>query len=459
MTALKLPSIATLASKLQAGLTTSEKLTQDCLDRIADPNGEGARTFLYSNPQQALACARASDAQRRVGLVASPLAGVPISVKDLFDVQGEVTKAGSIILKDAPKATADAPAIARLRAAGAIIIGRTNMTEFAYGGHGINAHYDTPRCPWDRASQRIPGGSTSGGAVSLTDGMAHGAIGSDTGGSTRIPAALCGTVGYKPTQRAVPLEGAFPLSFSRDSVGPLGRSVACCALLHQIMAGLAVETRLPPLPSVLKGLNIGVPSNIALDELDIEVATAFDASLIALSRAGANIVHFHFHALERERAGSAKANFSAVEAYALHREQLQNTPELFDEMVRIRLMVGATMLAADYVDLLKLRQSLIAQANIETKAFAALALPTVPIVAPTFTQMRTSQAEFFRVNALLLRNCAPFNVFNRPAISIPCHAGAGVSTTAPVGLMLVGETDGDAQLFALAQSVEAAIKL
>jgi aspartyl-tRNA(Asn)/glutamyl-tRNA(Gln) amidotransferase subunit A len=454
MSATKLPTIAALAAKLQAGLVTSERLTQDCLDRIADPAGEGVRTFLHTNPQQALTCARASDAQRRVGIVASPLAGVPISVKDLFDVQGEITKAGSIMLNDAPKASSDAPAIARLRAAGAIIIGRTNMTEFAYGGHGINAHYDTPRCPWDRATQRIPGGSTSGGAVSLTDGMAHGTIGSDTGGSTRIPAALCGTVGFKPTQRAVPLEGVFPLSFSRDSVGPLGRSVACCALQHQIMAGLPVLDVVNMLPTPLKGLNIGVPSNIVSDELDAEVAAAFDASLNLLSRAGANIVRFHFQALERERAGSTRANFSAVEAYALHRERLQNTPELFDEMVRVRLMVGATMLAADYVDLLKLRQSLIAQANAETAGFAAIALPTVPIIAPTFAQMRTSEAEFFRVNALLLRNCAPFNVFNRPAISLPCHREG----TAPAGLMLVGETDGDAALFAVAQSVEMALQ-
>jgi aspartyl-tRNA(Asn)/glutamyl-tRNA(Gln) amidotransferase subunit A len=454
MSATKLPTIAALAAKLQAGLVTSERLTQDCLDRIADPSGEGVRTFLHTNPQQALTCARASDAQRRVGIVASPLAGVPISVKDLFDVQGEITKAGSIMLNDAPKASSDAPAIARLRAAGAIIIGRTNMTEFAYGGHGINAHYDTPRCPWDRATQRIPGGSTSGGAVSLTDGMAHGTIGSDTGGSTRIPAALCGTVGFKPTQRAVPLEGVFPLSFSRDSVGPLGRSVACCALQHQIMAGLPVLDVVNMLPTPLKGLNIGVPSNIVSDELDAEVAAAFDASLNLLSRAGANIVRFHFQALERERAGSTRANFSAVEAYALHRERLQNTPELFDEMVRVRLMVGATMLAADYVDLLTLRQSLIAQAKVETARFAAIALPTVPIIAPTFAQMRTSEAEFFRVNALLLRNCAPFNVFNRPAISLPCHAEGA----APVGLMLVGETDGDAALFAIAQSVEMALQ-
>jgi aspartyl-tRNA(Asn)/glutamyl-tRNA(Gln) amidotransferase subunit A len=454
MSATKLPTIAALAAKLQAGLVTSERLTQDCLDRIADPSGEGVRTFLHTNPQQALTCARASDAQRRVGIVASPLAGVPISVKDLFDVQGEITKAGSIMLNDAPKASSDAPAIARLRAAGAIIIGRTNMTEFAYGGHGINAHYDTPRCPWDRATQRIPGGSTSGGAVSLTDGMAHGTIGSDTGGSTRIPAALCGTVGFKPTQRAVPLEGVFPLSFSRDSVGPLGRSVACCALQHQIMAGLPVLDVVNMLPTPLKGLNIGVPSNIVSDELDAEVAAAFDASLNLLSRAGANIVRFHFQALERERAGSTRANFSAVEAYALHRERLQNTPELFDEMVRVRLMVGATMLAADYVDLLTLRQSLIAQAKVETARFAAIALPTVPIIAPTFAQMRTSEAEFFRVNAQLLRNCAPFNVFNRPAISLPCHAEGA----APVGLMLVGETDGDAALFAIAQSVEMALQ-
>ena len=195
-----------LAADLVAGKTTSEKLTRECLEKITDPAGEGQRAFIKVYAEAAIATARASDVQRANGVVASPLAGIPISIKDLFDVAGDVTRAGSIILQDAPPALQDALAIARLRAAGAIIVGRTNMTEFAYGAHGMNHHYGTPLNPYDRVTQRIPGGSTSGGAVSVTDNMAAATIGSDTGGSVRIPSALCGITGFKPTQARVPLE-------------------------------------------------------------------------------------------------------------------------------------------------------------------------------------------------------------------------------------------------------------
>jgi aspartyl-tRNA(Asn)/glutamyl-tRNA(Gln) amidotransferase subunit A len=234
-----------LAHALATGKTNSEKLVHSCLERIADPAGEGARAFIKVYADSALAAARGSDVARSTGQVASPLAGIPISIKDLFDIGGEVTRAGSIVLADTAPATADAPAIARLRAAGMILVGRTNMTEFAYGANGMNQHYGTPRNPWDRTTGRIPGGSTSGGAVSVTDGMAAATIGSDTGGSVRIPSALCGITGFKPTQRRVPLAGAFPLSFTRDSIGPLGPSVACCAWLDAAMANSALDIPAP----------------------------------------------------------------------------------------------------------------------------------------------------------------------------------------------------------------------
>ena len=223
-----------LSRDLALGKTTSEKLVRDCLEKIADPAGEGARAFIAVYADAALDAARVSDGARALGRVASPIAGIPISIKDLFDLQGEVTRAGSKILADAPPATADAPAIARLRAAGAVILGRTNMTEFAYGAHGMNAHYGTPLNPWDRGAGRIPGGSTSGGAVSVTDGMAAATIGSDTGGSVRIPAALCGITGFKPTQARVPLAGTFPLSFTRDSIGS---AIAARAIMADLRAG------------------------------------------------------------------------------------------------------------------------------------------------------------------------------------------------------------------------------
>ncbi len=209
----------------------SRGLVEQCLARIADQSGEGQRVFLKVHTEQALAAADYYDRLRARGATPSPFAGIPVSIKDLFDIAGGVTTAGSIVLKDAPAAEHDAPAVARLRAAGFIPIGRTNMTEFAFSGLGINPHYDTPFNPYDRQAGRIPGGSSSGAAVSVTDGMAFAALGTDTGGSCRIPAALCGIVGFKPTAHRVPTAGAFPLSTSLDSIGPLAATVVCCAAL------------------------------------------------------------------------------------------------------------------------------------------------------------------------------------------------------------------------------------
>ena len=440
-----------LSRDLAAGNTSSEALTQGCLEKIAHPAGEGARAFIKVYAGAALAAARASDVARAAGQVASPLAGIPISIKDLFDVGGEVTRAGSIVLNNAPPATVDAPAIARLKAAGAIVIGRTNMTEFAYGANGINQHYGTPLNAWDRASRRIPGGSTSGGAVSVTDDMAAATIGSDTGGSVRIPSALCGITGFKPTQQRVPLTGAFPLSFTRDSIGPLGKSVACCAWLDAAMAGEPIST---PAPAELKGLRFGVPTTLLLDGLAPEVADAFSRALSALSAGGSVIEEFAFPELSRERDGSAKANFSAVEAYALHRARLEADGDKFDQRVRKRLLLGAGMLAADYVDLLQLRRSLIESANRTTARFDAVLAPTVPIIAPTIAEMESSDEVFFKVNGLLLRNCAPFNVLDRPCLSTPCHPPGA----APVGLMVVGETMNDARVFAISGAIEAVLQ-
>ncbi len=439
-----------LSRDLALGKTTAEKLVRACLEKITDLAGEGPRAFIKVYADEALAAAIASDAARAGGAVASAMAGIPISIKDLFDIQGEVTRAGSKVLANAPPAAVDAPAIARLRAAGAIIIGRTNMTEFAYGAHGMNAHYGTPLNPWDRNAKRIPGGSTSGGAVSVTDGMAAATIGSDTGGSVRIPSALCGITGFKPTQARVPLTGAFPLSFTRDSIGPLGHSVTCCAWLDAIMAGAPVET--PDAPS-LKGLRLGVPQTILLDDLAPQVADAFTRALSTFSNAGAIIEEFDFPALQNELDGSKKANFSAVEAYALHRQRLAMHLDQFDPRVAKRLLLGANINAADYVDLLQLRQSLIASANATTQRFDALLAPTVPIVAPTIAEMESSDDMFFKLNGLLLRNCAPFNVLDRPCWSLPCHHYGD----APVGLMVVGETMRDTRLQAIGLALEKAL--
>ena len=273
-----IPTLAELRMALDEGRATSLKLTDAALAHIADPDGEGVRVFTKVYSGQARTAAQASDLLRSAGLVRSAIDGLPISIKDLFDVAGETTMAGSVALADAPPATENAVIVQRLLAAGAVIVGRTNMTEFAYSGIGMNPHYGTPRNPWDRETGRIPGGSSSGAAVSVSDQMAVAAIGTDTGGSVRIPAALCGLTGFKPTARRVPLDGALPLATRLDSIGPIAASVRCCALLDAILSG---DDRPLPAPARLRGMRLALPATIVQDGMDREVASAFQ---LALSR-------------------------------------------------------------------------------------------------------------------------------------------------------------------------------
>src|SRR5437899_11750122 len=258
------PTLAQLADGLAAGATSARKLVEECLTRIADPAGEGPRAFIHVDRDAAIEAADAMDRLRKVNAAPSRFAGIPVSIKDLFDISGQVTRAGSRALEDSAPAEADAPVVARLRRAGFIVIGRTNMTEFAYSGIGINPHYGTPKSTWNRKEGHVPGGSSSGAAVSIADRMACGALGTDTGGSCRIPAAYNGIVGFKPTQRRVPLDGGVPLSFTLDSFGPLARSVGCCAVLDAVLANETVQP-LPPRP--IKGMRLALPTTIALDEL------------------------------------------------------------------------------------------------------------------------------------------------------------------------------------------------
>jgi len=250
------------AADLANGRTTSRELVEAALAQIADPTGEGARTFVRIYGDSARAAADAQDRLRKAGYIASPLAGLPVSLKDLFDVSGERTLAGSKALGDSPPAQHDAPVVSRLRAAGAVLIGRTNMTEFAFSGVGINPHYGTPGNPYDR--RLIPGGSSSGAAVSVADGGVVVAIGTDTGGSVRIPAALCGIVGFKPTQKRILRDGVTPLSTTLDSIGPLANSVACCAVADAVLAG-----ELPSVPPAtpVEAIRLGVPQTYVLNDL------------------------------------------------------------------------------------------------------------------------------------------------------------------------------------------------
>lgn len=437
------------AAALASGRVTSRALVEQCLARIADPGGEGARTFTAVHAEQARGAADAMDLLRRAGRAPSRWAGIPISLKDLFDIAGEVTRAGSRALADAAPAAAHAPVVQRMLAAGFVPMGRTNMTEFAFSGLGINPHYGTPLSPWDRANARIPGGSSSGAAVSVADGMAVGALGTDTGGSCRIPAALCGVVGYKPTARRVPIGGVLPLAPSLDSVGPLARSVACCRVIDAVLAG---ETPGPAAPAMLPGLRLAVPSNVMLDGMDAKVAAAFERAVSRLSAAGARIVDTAFTAFDEIPAANATGGFAAAEAFAWHRDLLATKGTLYDPRIRIRIAQGEAQSAAAYITLVAARRHLISAFDAATRGFDALLMPTCPIVPPRIAEL-DGEREYNLINLLLLRNTAYGNFLDRCAISLPCHAPGD----APVGLMLMGETLGDARLFAIAEAAEAAL--
>ncbi len=394
--------------------------------------------------------ADAMDILRRAGRAPSPYAGIPISLKDLFDLAGEPTAAGSRVLADAPPAAAHAPIVQRLLAAGFVPVGRTNMTEFAFSGLGINPHYGTPRNPWDRATGRIPGGSSSGAAVSITDGFAFGALGTDTGGSCRLPAALCGIVGSKPTARRVPIEGVLPLAPSLDSVGPLAASVSCCAILDAVIAG---EMPGAVRPAKLAGLRLAVPSNLVMDGVDSAVGAAFERALAMLAQAGAVIEHVAFPVLDDIPAANRAGGFAAAEGFAWHRKLLARAADGYDPRIRKRIERGAGFSAADFFELIASREKLIIGMNADTADYDALVMPTAPIIAPAIADL-DDEAAYNRVNMLLLRNTSFGNFLDRCAISLPCH-GDG---EAPVGLMLMGETMGDARLFEIAAAIEGLLR-
>lgn len=448
-------TIAEAAADLATGRVTAMALVEESLARIADPAGEGARAFLAVHADSARAAAAAMDGLRAAGRAPSPFAGIPISVKDLYDEAGQVTRGGSLALEGAAPATTTAPSVARLERAGFLVLGRTNMVEFAFSGLGVNPHYGTPRSPWDRATGRLPGGSSSGAAVATADGMGFAGLGSDTGGSCRIPAALCGIVGWKPTARRVTLEGTLPLSFTLDSLGPLARSVGCCALIDSIMAG---ETPWSPgLPQdqsmPVAGLRLGVLQGYVTEGWDAGVTTAFEAALSRLSAAGARVETLVVPELADIPRANATGGFASSEAFAWHRDLIARARDRYDPRILARILRGGQMSASDYVTLMQDRARIIAAVARRTAPFDAVVMPTCALTPPAIAAVE-DEAEYNRINLLLLRNTAVGNFLDRCAISLPCHAPG----TAPVGFMLMGEHGGDARLFSVAQAVEAALR-
>ncbi|MCD1626656.1 MAG: amidase family protein [Paracoccaceae bacterium] len=415
----------------------AEDRARHLIDRAMDmPAAVMSRIYTRFDASRVMQDAKALDADqtRRAG----PLAGQFVSIKDLFDEAGHVTTAGSVILADTPAAHSDAPAVARLKAAGAVPCGRTTMSEFAYSGVGLNPH--TGNTGNARDPQRISGGSSSGGAVSVALGLADIALGTDTGGSVRIPAALNGLAGFKPTQSTVPLEGAFPLSQTFDSIGPLAARIATCAAVHAILsAGTA------PAKAVERPLKLAVLQGPLMEGLDKQVAADFDAALVALRAAGHTISETHLPALEGF--GDVNRIVVATEAYAIHAHHLEGLKTLGDPRVLRRILSAEGFNATEYTDRLAQRAMAIAAFEGLAAEFDAFILPTVPTVAPLMSEV---EADFDRLNALMLRNPSAVNFLDGCAATLPMQRAKRLAT----GLMIFAPGGQDWQVLDAAQRIE-----
>ena len=433
-----------MALRAQTRTRSSRDRLEEALARIADPRGEGKRTCLTVYTEAARASADAADARARAGISLGPLDGTIVSIKDLFDVAGEPTRAGSKILIDAPPAKEDAAVVRRLRAGGAVIVAKTNMSEFAFSILGANPHHGTPGNPADRT--RVPGGSSSGAAVAAADGMCEIAIGTDTGGSTRAPAAFCGVVGFKPSKFRVPTDGAFPLSYTLDSIGPLARTVSACATADAVMAGDEPWT-LEAAP--LLGLRLGVAQGLPLRDLDLTVSARFNAATETLDGAGITLTSETIPLWDDVARVQAKASLSSVEAFHIHRPWLPARAADYDPVVLTRIMLGRNVTAAEYIEMTRERARLVRAMDARLANLDAIIMPTTPNVAPTMAEVSTLET-FLPKNFLNLRNTSLINFFDLCAISLPLPRAGDL----PVGLMIVARNGQDRKLFRIAEAIE-----
>jgi len=361
-------------------------------------------------------------------LLNSPLKGLAYSVKDLFDVAGSPTLAGSLVLQGQPLATADCPAVARMNNAGGAYLGRTNMVEFAFSGIGNNPHYGTPAA-WDAISDKpvqsngqshVPGGSSSGAAVSVATGAAFIGLGSDTGGSIRIPAALNGIVGFKNTARLVPTVGAVPLSTTMDTVCAMTRSVRDAILAHEILASRKVARA----NRSLNSYRLAVPTSLMLDGLSAGVQQAWERSLSQLSKAGAHIEETPMAQINELAGLLTTGGFSAAESFTWHRKLLATDEAHYDPRVAARILRGANMKAFEYLDLQMGRAAWIARMQSALSTYDAALSPTTPIHGPSLDSVAPGAERdeaFFLANGLLLRNTSLVNMLDGCALSLPMH--------------------------------------
>jgi aspartyl-tRNA(Asn)/glutamyl-tRNA(Gln) amidotransferase subunit A len=424
--------------------TTTTERVASALEGAASPAAQHVFTQLYADA--ARAGAQHCDAQAQAGRSSAALHGVCITIKDNIDVAGEITMAGGVVCAGESPAMHDAPVLQRLRDAGAVVLGKTNMSEFAFSGVGINPHHGTPANPADAQHARVPGGSSSGAAVSVALGLAEVGIGTDTGGSIRIPAALCGLVGYKSTQARIPCTGVMELSRTLDTVGSMTRSVRACLAVDAVLS----QQPLPTVAISLRGLRFAVPQTLMMDDVDATVAQAFARILQRISKAGAQVVEIPFTALGDIALLSLPGGFSPIESYAAHHARLERGAQQIDHRVVARMMLGKDISAQDYLELHNRRHAWIADAQQTLHGFDAMLCPTVPIVAPLTEPLLKDDDAFFKVNRLLLRNPSAINYMDGCAWSLPCHEADEL----PVGLMASALAGQDAHLARVALALE-----
>ncbi len=375
---------------------------------------------------------------------------MPVSIKDLFDVAGYPSTGASRSMADAAPAASDCTVVSRLRSAGAVLTGHTNLSEFAFSGVGINPHHGTPvNALSEPGVARIPGGSSSGGAVSVATGAAFAALGSDTGGSIRIPAALQGLVGFKNTQRLTPLDRTIPLSSTLDTACAITRNVRDAILMHSVLA--ARQPQLPGKP--LSALRFGIVRTLMLDSLEPIVARAFERALACLREAGARVEEIELPQIHELAHLQAQGGFAAAEAWAWHRQRLSTRESAYDPRVAMRIKRGAAISAADYLDLHQARGRWIAGVGQALSGFDAMLSPTVPMVAPAIAPLIDSDERFFAVNGLLLRNPSVVNMLDGCALSMPCPADGPL----PVGLMVWATALRDDAVLDACLAIEAAL--
>jgi aspartyl-tRNA(Asn)/glutamyl-tRNA(Gln) amidotransferase subunit A len=445
-------SVSQLAALLQSGALDPQALAEETFDAIRAHSDQAI--FVSLTEERAIGEAKAAATRIRDGRSLGMLDGVPIAWKDLFGIEGRPTTAGSIVLKDAAPETQDADVVAALAAAGMVAIGRVNMSEFAFSGLGINPHYGTPHNPASTDVPRLPGGSSSGSAVAVAAGLVPVAIGTDTGGSIRIPAAFNGIVGYKATRVRYSMRGVFPLAKSLDSLGPLCRTVQDAVWIDAAMRGLTA-------PDVkrgtIDGLTLVVPETIVFDGAEDGVLAAFEAALARLAKAGA-VVRRQAFPIFSEIFDLAQQHGPLVtaEAFALHSHRLAGLDtQRIDPRVVARARLGANISVTSYIDHLNARERLIAAMAALIRPHEILAFPTLPHVAPPIAPLLTDDELFFKTNGKTLRNTLIGNFLDGCGLSIPCGIGdAGM----PVGLLLSGMPGADDYLLSVGLAAEALVR-